>query len=162
MLLLSEVMNLFSCCKKEVLHSVSTVHANNIPSITQPVWFAFEFLWKNLSDYTQFSILPFIETFVLFWLNSWRSLEVKSLTLQIWDDIEVISIIKCLYKGKWRRAKSNLKCYLLMGGWLRAFNNNFWYIKIKFIVQMHIVENFQVKYHGSTELQIVNLLVLNF
>lgn len=35
----------------------------NIPS-TQPVWFAFEFLQKSLSDYTQFSILPFIETFL--------------------------------------------------------------------------------------------------
>ena len=149
--MLFKVMNWFFCCKKEVLHIVSTVHVNNIPS-TQPVWFAFGFLQKNLSDYTQFSILPFIETFVLFWLNSWHSLEVKSLTLQIWDDVEVIPFIKCLYKGKWRRANFKFEM-LLMGGWLGAFSNNFWYIKIKFIVQMLTSENFQVKYHGSTELK---------
>ena len=55
-------------------------------------------------------------------------------------------------QGQVKKSKVKFEM-LLMGGWLGAFSNNFWYIRIKFIVQMLTSENFQVKYHGSTELK---------
>lgn len=162
-------MSLFFCCKIEVLHTASTVYVNI--SVPSPNSFGLQLNFcRKLNNYTQFSNLSSIYRnilFLLFWLNSWHSVEVRSWTFQIWDDIEGSDFLHITptrhLKGKVKKNKAKFEM-LLMGSWLGAFINNFWYIRIKFVVQMHISAKFQVKYHGSTELQIVgqNLLVLNF
>lgn len=50
--------------------------------------------------------------------------------------------------------KSKVKFEMLLMVVIGVFSNNFFGTsRFKFIVQMHTSENFQAKYHGSTELK---------